>query len=785
MEALEIIKTHQPFITIDGIFEKEIITLLNLIAEKKITNLAIPEDIEPQTEQAILFVAYFFAFYEHSPQQSLQEVINLMEPKENPHSRLKSLFHHGKKLQNLLNLTNEKFRELQNEFSFLSLYFASLFKFSKFDVVHSLSEKEMKSIWLIFLLISEKIEEKNLDDRMNLLMTLIFSSIFNDENEWEDLKKFNEISEKHVFYKLDREDYASALKTIKFHFNDFGKIGFDNCLEKLEKEYLSKHGPFDLDFLAFFSSISTHTLCDIAQTPYNKPSFSQKSSHNEFIKVSSQKDELSPNFHTKKYIEATELFQSPNLSQAFPSQHSFGDEKDHAREFGAIIRWFKEQLKTVNLISKSPASPFDVEFTSESFKKYIKTSKIADNLKEALSILHKKAKSNTIKTITFFFSILDRLIFEEVKRIKEDEIELLLNEKNFLNSVVCFALELNFVINNQEKLRRDEILEVCNCGYLDLWKIIYIFNTVFFRKLPSNLAMGIHEIEIEILLKEIWVETPGNKCLAYSIFSSSNANSDYAITTMMKALLSRVYILCKEANSPSSVNEEIWKLIKTLIFYGMDCSDKTHDISFKTNYHLDILVLSSIYHLYFVKEVHFDLNILLKTYLDKIMFPANINYNNLLFYYCNIFKSKIKSLQKSLDLMQEVSRKTLNDTPIQSKIWKRKTKIIETMKLENQNANNRILDFKFPQKSPTSLHENKPSILRKRTSESEIGEQMLFDIAVDNFESSFTKSEEKVFPKITSVSPDLFRSKTEKKFIFSLEQQIDDDLSGTETPNFK
>ena len=175
MEALEIIKTHHPLIIIDGIFEKELLNLLNLIAEKKFTNPTLPEEIELKTEQSILFVAYFSAFSENSPKQTLQQMINLMEPKEKPHSRLKSLFHNGNKLKSFLNIKQNKFSDLQNEFSFLSLYFASLFKFSKLEMFQSLSEREMKSIWLIFLLISEQIEQKNLDDRMNLLMTLIFS----------------------------------------------------------------------------------------------------------------------------------------------------------------------------------------------------------------------------------------------------------------------------------------------------------------------------------------------------------------------------------------------------------------------------------------------------------------------------------------------------------------------------------------------------------------------------------------------------------------------------------
>jgi hypothetical protein len=229
-------------------------------------------------------------------------------------------------------------------------------------------------------------------------------------------------------------------------------------------------------------------------------------------------------------------------------------------------------------------------------------------------------------------------------------------------------------------LKFEEVLQLCQCGYIDVWKIIHTF-TRSVGCLPHSVKLRIYELEADILLREIWTQSETKKCLAFVIFSTTNAYSSLAIQRIIQLLAQRIYFLTTELGLSKQIKETIWAMTKKLLFYGMDDENENIDISFKTNIHFDLVLISAIYHVGYANNQYLNWGKLVDAYNSKATFGLQLGVAELKTAYNGSLKKKFQRLSQDSWFNCRIApdeRESRNGTPIQSGVWKRKKEMVQT-----------------------------------------------------------------------------------------------------------
>jgi hypothetical protein len=192
--------------------------------------------------------------------------------------------------------------------------------------------------------------------------------------------------------------------------------------------------------------------------------------------------------------------------------------------------------------------------------------------------------------------------------------------------------------------------------------------------------MRIHEIEIDILFKLIWSQRDGAKCLAFAIFTNTNFDSDLAIKRILVIMAERLYLITSELVLDIKLRDIIWSILKKLLLYGFDVDTEDLDISFKTNIHIDLLLLSSVYHVIFMNNTYINMGKLIMAYSTKITFPLLGVLTDFQTYYKEIFKKKMKEFSDDPTFNCKVNpaSQAKQNTPIQVSVNRRKKIILQS-----------------------------------------------------------------------------------------------------------
>ena len=709
MELLSKITTANSKLQFCEIFKKELEEFLNRIKSIEVNNSSLSSVGDSLKHASAIFLTFLNTKSDQLKDVKLKILFDQLLDKKDPISGFKSLFESTSKILKATKCENATFTEIQNSFSFHSIFFTSLLKFTKIDFTRSLDNRSVKIIWLVFLSVSRISNVHRLDKRMDFLCALIFKHMYQENDSPENLNTMNLDFKEHLSFQLEYDEYLHCRQILNDNIPDFNPSFFE--FESLQDTYLDSLNRLEIDLLVFYHYITTDTMSSIIQTPIQRKSMSLSSPNNKFIKMCGQAEIWQGLSIHSVFSEVVDVYKSPKGDQSILKDKLIPESKDHSRELAGMIQWFKKQVKSVNLLplmdtsNELQSDDFAIEsemdqtglslnsaisfkytpecyYVSTFFKPYANNPIILENLQQALKIIQIKAKDDSLPVTKFFFSILDKLISKEALASNLSDIQTLVKEKNFLNSVVCFTLELNSSINKSvSRLKFEEVIELCKCGYIDVWKIIYVYTKSCGRDLPLTLKMRVHEIEIDILFKNIWTAKDNKRCLAFSIFSSTTVYSDLSIKRILRIMAERLYILTTELQLTMKLREMIWGLIKKLMFYGLDNEGQDLDISFKTNVHMDFLLLSSFYHVVFINNQYINMKSLIPIYSKKVTFPVDITIAEFKEYYTDVFKKKMKGFsQDPLFNCKVVANndEAKNSTPIQTSVWQRKNLILKT-----------------------------------------------------------------------------------------------------------
>lgn len=674
-----------PFLAEDSTFKVEVSEMeLQLKQKESSQQHSLINDV--LKGNAILILSFLQTKSERAKQVSLQSILKLMISPADPVNSLKSLFETCAAILSVLKLDLPEFIHIQANFSFYLIFYSTLFKFTKIDIMRCLGTEDLRLIWLSFVILAPNLNDNQANTRLlNLLCTLIFKVIYMNEMTPEKLNEMNLDFDRELGFKLDISDYNTKHKLIANKLSDFNTPAFN--FEKRRQGYIDSLGPHDIDLLIFLSSLETDNNELVTYTPINRRSMSLNSPQSNLRKMVGKSDKAPGNCllmdRKTAFEKVVEHYQSPEKRINQNDQNNtvtFGrsESRDHSRELASAAQWYKDQVKSV-VLCPIDAEHNDFNLCSQFFKRYTENPEIRERLKEAVREV--KQKSNDDKNaLAFFYCVLDKLITAESSESNKIDLLNLIRERNFLQSVICFSLDLGALINKTTKLRFEEVMQMCKCGHLDVWKIIYSFNKAVGRQLPNTLKMRLSELETDILLRAIWSESGEQRCLARSMFAATNLYSDLAIKHILRLSAERLFVISTK-NFELAHQEVIWELVKKLLFYGINDEANSTDISFKTNKHLDFLILASVYHVGLKNSKNLKMKDLVSAYFNTVAFPTVLSYAEFQSYYCNSFKKTVKELSGDEALNWRVPSKSkvgLNDTPIQSHVKKRMEDFVKT-----------------------------------------------------------------------------------------------------------
>lgn len=633
---------------------------------------------------------------------TLQTLLDRMTSPADPVASLKTLFAACEVIAKDLKRETPAFTTLQSTFSFYSMFFSSLLKFTHIDFLRSLDTRSVQMIWLTFLRYTRALDHNRLDKRFNMLCSLIFSCIYRDDDTPERLQEMNVDFEGNLGFRLGYEEYQAKKKMIETSCPTFGTPEYD--VKAKRKEQLDSLGRLDVNMTWFFQSMETETSASLTLTPVNRRSLSRRSSQANPTVIYDNKanqEEMSGNLSFGRdcgFAEVTEIYRSPK-NETFQSpkggyetgrshgrsaeldrssQFSAGESKDHVRKLCSALQWYKDQVKSVKLEQHTPATGEPL-VCSKYFLDFLDDPAILDNLRQSLQVI--RSKSPDADLPAFFYAILDRLILRESLSSNQTDVRNLIKENNFLRSVVCFTLDLSASINRTSPLKFEEVLRLCRCGHIDVWKIINNFIRSKNQDLPHQVKLRVYELEADILLRAIWTQSPAQRCLAYAIFASTNVYADLAIQRILRLLAERIFLIATKLQLCKRVTDTIWEMTKKLLFYGLDDDTADVDIGFKTNVHLDTLLLATIYHVSYANNQYVNMTRLLEAYAVRVPYALSIAQTELQSFYNADLKRRFKQLSDDMGFNCRVSpyeRESRNGTPIQTSVWKRKKAIVGT-----------------------------------------------------------------------------------------------------------
>lgn len=437
------------------------------------------------------------------------------------------------------------------------------------------------------------------------------------------IESFLEDFHRVTTYQVLVADFNSKSKIIEDKIPDFHSKEFS--LAKYQNEYIRSLKGEALNFLCFLNTSRSAPVTPYITTPLQKEITKKKGmlSYNELnLGTTSNMPSLNEIPAVKNLAMVSEKqLKSPKVKKDIDSLNII---KDHSE----MVEWVKSLINEVKL------SQFDLEDGSTTqvstyFFEFLKINYIRQNFQE-IAKLFKKIEQKEIEVfIKFYFKVLEILIKNEFSEVeKRDSLQNVLNNKNFMTTLLAFCYELRlFMLKPMHQGLNKEIEKIFDFRYIfDFYKILLNFIQVCYKNLPKLIKVHIVTLEYSILLQELWVKPlPGEEYIPKKIFISEEGINLSVVNTIKQFMVERLYIIALAVDIPEEKTNKIWNSFQKLLQEGFDKESEEVEYQFKYNCHLDVILLSVMYEWIYANKVELHLCNLISAYKDKVLFPhANI-----------------------------------------------------------------------------------------------------------------------------------------------------------------
>lgn len=605
---------------------------------------------------------------------------------------LKDLFFQTKK-------ENSHFLQIHTNFGFNSLFFIRLNKIiERFKNL----KNSLRKMWTIFLYVTKllKIDQKiELPDKIDIFSTIVIKELCillkkeNYNNFVNELKDF-------IGYTLEKSDFEKYSKIIKTQIPNFDNpFDFDdNSCSFYEKKYITLLSKYELNFLIFLKK--KKNMNSITLTPLLKNSSQCISSKNQ-KKKNNFKTKLLHNVSlVSEFKQVVSVLRSPETQLHSPNLKRQLQIEDKLEEFSKIYQWYKEMTQNVKL--KKMVIKGVTYKVSEECCNYLEDNSIRNNYISVLKIMDGLNLDGKEGVLKLFFKLLSQFMMIEMKNNKFDfdKVKSLFRDSVFMKSLFAISLEFDTLIRNLAIFKFEDIVLICETSFYDFWKILFNFAKNFAKGLPKLIKRRIVELEYMTLLKYIWQplkekknelfinEEDSKKKIneAEKILNCKDIQSKHIIKRLLNILAERVYLITNEIEISDDLKENIWKILKSFIFENKLTSEENLEI----NFHLDWIIILSIYHIIYFNKIYVKLNQIIEIYKKKNLFTINLIREDLMSYYNKIFKKNIKKDIRNINIIipprKNTTRENPNTTPVHT-FKKKYDKIKDSPLFENLNSN--------------------------------------------------------------------------------------------------
>lgn len=718
---------------------------------------------------------------------SLSELCEKVLPVEKRVESLKSLLEIVRSVLVKLRKRSDRFDAIQKSFGFHSIYFIQMCKI-KAQYSHLIDQNTFERLWLTFVYIERKHGLTELYQQLDLICSLVvLHLVFASSgriNLANSAKDFTEL----LGYEVEEKDYDHYQKLIVETMPEFLLPAFP--LHRYHQLYLQSLDRNSLNHLIYLEGIRNTPPHNITLTPLIKKSDCYSSANRSKAEFACKLEPMKNITVRSEFNEIVNTLSSPEKQLLSPNLKRSFENTNHFHEFSKMYQWYKDQTKTVNLIQLSPDE--DSLKASEYFIRFLDNSEILENYKKVVAIIDKLKFKERESFIKVFFSILDKLLESEHQSSSLDGIRTLLKDKEFLLSVLCLVVELITYITEENSLDFVSAVATCETNFLDVWKVLFIFAKVMGKNLPVYLRSRTLELELNILLKHIWsAPDPEAAPLAATVFSFTNANYEMIIKRTLNVLADRLYLVTYYCKLSEDLMEKTWSLLKKTLFFGYEEAAPEPESRFKTNAHLDLILLSCIYHVGYLNKAYLHLKDLAYYYNRQVLFSIPNVQDELQEFY-HKFKNVIPQIHD--DLMSEISnnssRENPNSTPVQARASQRRKKIMGSPLMDNLilNIEKRNIENYMGAAHPRPrLGSEERFQFHKRIKVNEMPSENMYDskntISLFNIGTTFTPVSQS--PLLNRESSPFNRFSAGQSQRNENEEVNEEDLSGIQTPNFK
>jgi len=650
--------------------------------------------VESLKANIILILHFFENSIEELEPLKLTELIEKTMPRENVCENMKTLLRLMRDVFHALRRKNEQFLRLHKEFGYHNLLFIQLWKLKQTFSVDITQTVALK-LWTIFVYLT-KINNigLNVSEMLDILTTIVIEQVTMVEKENRPFEMVNQQINDTIGYSVDAQDYMKCKELVMEKIPDFESLEFP--VEDYQNSYAEALEKYDLNYLFFLDTLGSSNPPAPILTPLHNGKVSRVPSSFDrgelnFSNQNMNKIQISNNFQ-----DMVSVLKSPETQLCSPMLKKRFEKGDKAMEFSRMYQWYKEIIYTVKL--KKIEVNGSIYKMSDEFSKFARIPFVLANFDETMRYLDKLPTENKEFTLKLFLKLIDQFIETELKGADFENVQELFKDIQFMKAVLCLAIEFDSFITDKHNMSLSQLVLNCEISYTDFWKVLYNFAITFGKNLPSLLQAHIVEVEFDILLRGIWLNTEVDQ-----IFTNESAANGVIIKRILNIMAERLYLVTSDCNLNDDMKQQVWELTKHVIFPDLcklsDPIIDAHNVNLRQNVHLDWVILCCIYQLSYANKLYMHFKDICEIYTNKVLFAQPNIRDDSWDYYQKLFKPSTITLN-SQPLQQKqrgsvFSRENANSTPIRDSFKQKIKNILSSplvdnlnMKLEKRNVEN-------------------------------------------------------------------------------------------------
>lgn len=127
--------------------------------------------------------------------------------------------------------------------------------------------------------------------------------------------------------------------------------------------------------------------------------------------------------------------------------------------------------------------------------------KVMAQLNAALASDSTQIKAHDVKAL--YLRIVDSVVEMEEKKLAKEDIGRVLRNSEFHKAAMAAATEVVLFVNNSMAIRFEQILDLCELGAFEFWKLVAVF-LKFDPTMPAPLKLHFQQIEVKVITFLAW-----------------------------------------------------------------------------------------------------------------------------------------------------------------------------------------------------------------------------------------------------------------------------------------